>query len=541
MAERIVVFNAYVGNQRDPQLASWLKDLDPTVAIVSEMGNAKDNLRRVGRVLFNEDEGTPVDVGLVVAKGKVDNWSGGRLTQRVPRADKPNMWKDRWYVRARVNDKVYYSVHANAIIGAGSGNDYANNPGAREWARGMQKLKQLIKEDMDRGLAVRVGGDFNFPRVSNPGRLTPGDLFRDLGFDTFVDKVMWFAWDPRYDHATIKRVMPKAPGADAHKSLLVALESKGKRPTPKTETLTTTVSVATSNLFRGLSNEKIKEDINWIAKNFSPVMWGFQEIASNLGVVRTALKDNDYRLALPKKDDPYAKDNAIAYDPKRVRLIGTGAVKVANAMPGQKPRWINSAHFKELKYGLDIYYFNTHISSHIEVGGKARDNRRVPVAKRHIHQLSRLVQERSKDKSIAFFSGDFNIDEDADDRVKTPGFMQDTFKEFDLVSIYDERDTPASVDTFGKRKIDIIGRSKLDERVKGIAVRVSPKQNSDHKFVLATYQVSGLKGGYLDPSYVGSPTNPNQNPDDSKPAKVKFEKDDGPQADHSECCGGEAL
>jgi len=169
---------------------------------------------------------------------------------------------------------------------------------------------------------------------------------------------------------------------------------------------------------------------------------------------------------------------------------------------------VNIAHFKELKYGVSIYHLNTHLGE-----------------KRQVEQLAKLVRDRSKGDSVAFWSGTFNTAE----------------KNEDLLDVFEERESDDKLSTFNDRKADLIGTYKSDARVRAKGLRVSGKQNSEHRFPMAIYTISGLKGGYVDPSYVGSPTNPNQDPEAPKPVKQKFEKDNGPQRDHTECCGGEAL
>lgn len=466
MTERLLCFNAYVGNRQDGVLAAWVKSLDPDVAFVSETGNAHEELRRAGHVLFNKDEGPPIDPALVI-KAKVDDWDGGRLTQRVHRADKPNMWKDRWYVRARVGHKVYYSIHANAIIGAGR-DSYADNPGAKEWARGMAKVKAMIKDDMDHGYAVRVGGDLNFTKSNNPGALTPSAVFNSLGLEYYVDRVEWIAWDPKYDRVVKKETLRVAPGADAHHSILVVLESREGAPKPKPKTRSLQLGVATMDLNKKLNDKEMTADIDWVVKNFDPEIIGFQHARGDLSVVTKALPDR-YRLAVPKLQNPDSKANPIAYDTEKLRLIGTNATNVGGG-------WINVAHLKDKHYGQSIYHFNM-----------------VEQSKTQVDRLEQMLKNTAKGDTVSFWSGEF-------------------------------KDAPHQVGAAD------------DPRVKSLGHRLSPDD-----YFLRTFEITGLKGGYTDPSYVGSATNPNQDPEAPKPVKQKFEKDNGPQRDHDDCCGGEAL
>src|SRR5687768_16464332 len=103
MAERILTFNGCGGsNPRGPPLAQWVKDFNVDIALVSELGDLKDDLRAIGRVLYADGD-TPTDVGIVVINGKVDEFEAKKLTDFVKRpGDKPMLWRDRWYTRVRI-------------------------------------------------------------------------------------------------------------------------------------------------------------------------------------------------------------------------------------------------------------------------------------------------------------------------------------------------------------------------------------------------------------------------------------------------------
>ena len=302
---------------------------------------------------------------------------------------------------------------------------------------------------------------------------------------------------------------------------------------------TMNLSVVTSNLERGHQDKQLKDDVNWIIKNFKPDVWGLQETKDYVDMLNGL--GPAYKLALPKNPPVGSRDNAILYNADRMRLISVNA-RFAGSGGNLTDRYINVAHFRERNHGVDVYLFNTHIFPHIEVGGHHRDYKNTGPAIDHIKLLAQMVKDvATKDNSATFWCGDFNIDEDADDRVEAPGFMQKTFDKFGLLSIYDELKTPASFDTHDKRKIDIIGSHKADARVKAKGVRRAPKMTSDHRYVEGTYEFSGVKdgGSPKDPTATpGSPTNPEQDPDPTS-VKQAFEKDKGSTIDHSDCCGGE--
>lgn len=234
MVEKVVVLNGYGGsNQQGPRLAAMLRGLSFTVALISELGQLVDDLQKVGRVYYNRAE-TPHDVGIVVANpvvgrvGKVIRFLGKRLTRFVHRGgDKPMLWRDRWVVRVRILNRVYYAVHGNAVI-AGPGGGWLQNEGASVWRSALRELDDMIRADIRNGLRIRIGGDFNFPESDVP--LSPNEFFEDLGLDWRSDgRVMFIAWDPHTDRLLDFKVLPTAPGADAHKVLAATLVKRKER------------------------------------------------------------------------------------------------------------------------------------------------------------------------------------------------------------------------------------------------------------------------------------------------------------------------
>lgn len=334
------------------------------------------------------------------------------------------------------------------------------------------------------------------------------------------------------------------------------------------------IEVATANLLRGRSDAKVRRDIEVLTKDWKPDIIGLQEAAEYIDLIKR-MKGDEYSLALPDNLNRSKRNTAILFNHKELRLVGTGAKLGAEAIPdpnGMPARYINWAHFITRRDGKSIWHYNTHLNPHIEFAGRPRQatTRRVASAKKQLRILSDMVQERAKQQQHSvFWTGDFNIDEHADDRVQAPSFMQDTFDEYGLVSVYDELRTPARYSTKEQRTIDIIGSHKADKSV--VALRVQKRDTgSDHDFVLATYKLAkaqlgpdyggdentggGTKAPPKDPTKpieVGTPTGGVETPyeplpgdwwedDEGAPLPVKpivQERDEGSKIDHTECCG----
>lgn len=226
VAERILVFNGYgSSNPKGPEVARWIKELRIRVALISELGRLDEDLRAIGH-LYDVDE-RPKDCAVLVRGARATAARAFKVTPFVKRKQKPLLWRDRHVMRVRRWRKVYYAVHGNAAIQGPKGN-WLSNEGAEEWREAMIWLHARIASDIDAGLKVRVGGDFNFRDADVAW--SPNQMFDALGLDYISDgRVMWLAWDPRHSRVLIKRVLGIAPGADAHKALLVSLRRKTRR------------------------------------------------------------------------------------------------------------------------------------------------------------------------------------------------------------------------------------------------------------------------------------------------------------------------
>ena len=529
--EKIAVANVFGGSNPTPgKLVQWVKNLDCDVVILSEVFNLRQELRAIpNSTLYTGDGGHgPTDTGILVFGKKADEHSVTQLTKNVVwNRQHPKLAHDRWVTRIRTNKKVYYSVHANAAIAGPEGN-WGDNAGAREWRNeGIPKLKAMIKKDVQGGYAVRVGGDFNFPWSQSPPGNSPQDLFRDLGLDFMWDRVMWLAWDPRYSKVERKFELGIAPGSDAHRTLRVNLSPKERVPTGNpgpTEageggTKTDELKLATVNLGRTLSDAQAKTDVQTVIKEWRPEFICVQNAHLRLAQLRAI---PEYNLAVPKNAAPAEMANAIMFRNERYRLVGATAIKTAAG-------YINSGHFQHREYGTSVYVFNTHIE---------RDNATREQITKHLTRMADIVKDRAKRANVAFWAGDFDIDEDADNKKDYKGFPNRIFNDAGLLSIYDELKTPASFDTYRNEKVDIIGSFKGDERVKALAV-LRTKQQSSHHYVLGRYQLVTTERA-MQGDDRGTPTSADFDPDPTAP-RNPFEKDTGPSFNHEYCCGGRTV
>lgn len=223
MSDRVMVVNTYVGNQEGPRVRRWFRRLRVDVAIISELGNLDEHLDVGGKTFFSRGD-TPHDSAIWVVGSRLDSIlaiAGWQLTPFIPRPKSraKRLWRDRWVVRVRVGRKVYWSIHANAAISDGKGG-FNDSHGARAWKKALREVIEGVQRDIDKGLRVRLGGDFNMGEGTH--QLSPNKIFEALGMDYMSDgRVMWLGWT---DVAVRKQVLGTAPGADAHRVIVVDLK-----------------------------------------------------------------------------------------------------------------------------------------------------------------------------------------------------------------------------------------------------------------------------------------------------------------------------
>jgi hypothetical protein len=102
------------------------------------------------------------------------------------------------------------------------------------------------------------------------------------------------------------------------------------------------------------------------------------------------------------------------------------------------------------------------------------------------------VKKHGQGDAIAFFAGDINVDEGADNASDHPNMPNFIFRQQGLLTIWDELHVNPPV-TIEHSTFDIIGCYRPDKQVEGKRYVVHPKQNSDHRQVSAYYDVDVSK------------------------------------------------
>lgn len=253
-----------------------------------------------------------------------------------------------------------------------------------------------------------------------------------------------------------------------------------------------TLVIASGNAERDHSAGGAFKDVTWAIQHWHPAILGIQEGKQYLDVYRSL---DELELALPKdtKIGSDAQNNPILYDPNQVELLDCYNIPVHPGKAKQYPqRIVTAGKFRWLKDGSELYAHNTQVNSHIEHAGRPIDLPRLELSRDHLELLAEIMQHHGKGRALSFLNGDMNVDEDADNRVDWSGFPNQVFRERNIISVYDELHIPASFDTHGKRKIDVIASYKGDRRVKALKVLRSRDMVSDHRWVAAQFAVQLL-------------------------------------------------
>lgn len=240
-----------------------------------------------------------------------------------------------------------------------------------------------------------------------------------------------------------------------------------------------------ASLYVGNTDKAVEQDLEFIF-GLNPDIVSFTELyGGNAAVLQRVARNADFQ--------PVVFANAIGEGfainrSTGVRLKDKDSVKAHSGEEG--PNGFPARHINSIKVNFeeeDLWYSTGHWIAHLNDAALrvARHNDMTRV-------MATQVRKHGANKNLSFFSGDLNED-DKQGEDNLLGNMNTVFPQQGLLTIWDEfRVYPG---TFGGRTIDVIGSYKNDERVKAARYKVHPKQNSDHRFVSAWYDITQKKKG----------------------------------------------
>jgi len=205
----------------------------------------------------------------------------------------------------------------------------------------------------------------------------------------------------------------------------------------------------------------------------APDMCTYTETAGRGQLFRNVAEARGYR-AVAMDGNPGEK---FVYNPDTVRLKDQGAIQ-CNAAQGSDPaRYIN--WIRVGFHGEDVWYHTGHW-----LPNPAKYPGRIPRHNAMSNQMAAQVRKHGAGDGISFFSGDINSDDQSYPSVNYNQIMRSN----GLLSVWDENLVYPS--TYGSSTIDVIGRYTPDKQVKNTRYKVWPRQNSDHKFISAWYDIT---------------------------------------------------
>jgi hypothetical protein len=223
---------------------------------------------------------------------------------------------------------------------------------------------------------------------------------------------------------------------------------------------------------------QIRNDIQFVVNTIKPDVCSFTEAGQVKDIMTEVAHNNGYKVINFANTAP-----KMIYDPDRLRLKDQGKVKASDAIPGTiiAARYVCWARFDF--HGEDVYYHVGHwIPGVYSTGGRGRVSRHNEMTQ----QMAAQVRKHASAKSISFFSGDTNADDTQPDRDGV--VYNNTFRSQELLTVWDENHVYPG--THGGATIDVIGRYTPDKVVKNTRYKVYPRQNSDHRFISAWYDIT---------------------------------------------------
>lgn len=217
-----------------------------------------------------------------------------------------------------------------------------------------------------------------------------------------------------------------------------------------------------------------REDMAWVCQQGADAV-SFTEIAGKHDILRQVGRAHNY-IPVEWTNN---RGEALLVNADRVRVKDKGCVQAhpagADGMPARYISW------GKLAVGdATVWYHTGHWLPNI-------DDHRKRAARHNMmsQQMAAQVRKHAIGGDLSFFSGDINLDDQGSDDAR----LNTIFRTNGLLTIWDE--FKVYPNTRGRSTIDVIGSYTGDKRVTGKRYKVWPKQNSDHHFISAWYEITG--------------------------------------------------
>jgi len=250
--------------------------------------------------------------------------------------------------------------------------------------------------------------------------------------------------------------------------------------------------------------EEFKDAIRWM-HSLEPDIVSFTEMTRFHKELRQVCQGTRYRPVLSSRGK---EGGFMVKTGDECHVKDSGAVFVLPGNPGPAsqggyaPRYVNWVRVKW--HGEDIYHHTTHWLTKYW-----KNDARDALHEKSTKVMCDLVKRHGKGMDLAFFGGDQNVDEEADNRkMGVRSQMDKTFRDNGLLTIWDEMEvTPPTHGLSKGPTIDILGSFNPDKRVKAKRWKVYPKHASDHRPIAAWYEIQQTRQAGVGGSNTGGGKN----------------------------------
>lgn len=268
------------------------------------------------------------------------------------------------------------------------------------------------------------------------------------------------------------------------------------------------VKVATYNTSAQLGVEQAVADVTRLADQADIVT--LQEMSSlkRRNAVRAKLVDCSmcpFEAYIP--EDAVQGGTPILYRWEKFRVEGSGTTKVSDATyvgpRGAGPstlraKYVNWVQLRDRTTGRDVYVLNNHAVPSVQGKGGAPNRRmkaRLRLYRQHMAGLRTLITEFKTGGGVVFVTGDLNVNFRTDRKVQAKMFPYSRMKALGLRASFDSLGEPSGGthvlrSGYSSRLIDYVYASTSSPGVTAVDQRILGGYSSDHRPVVATYQLT---------------------------------------------------
>lgn len=270
------------------------------------------------------------------------------------------------------------------------------------------------------------------------------------------------------------------------------------------ETKTRTIHLMHASMRFDRPDSEFKQAIRW-QMDQEPDIISYTEVTRYHQELREVTKGTNYRPVLPRGRE----GGFLVRVGENCHVKDQGSTKIMEGRPGPASQ---GGFADRYCYWVKVKWYGEDVFQHVQhwTTGYYKSDLRDRWHENMTKVMVDNVKKHGKGFDIAFFAGDQNVDEQADNnKTALRSQMDGTFRDNGLLTIWDEMQVfPPTHGLNHGPTIDIIGSYNPDKRVKAKRWKVYQKHASDHRPISAWYEVSHVKKASVGGSTGGGSTNP---------------------------------